>query len=290
MAFTTFDTSKPAGTDDPSAGDDRIRELKAAIQERLAVDHYMPASGTTFDNADTGEHKKVTLRQQTSAPVPGTDKGALYTLEASSIAELHFKDEGNYIKQLTVRDTVNAKQCLNIEAKDIEKAGTAIVDDVTIEQTAGKLNVKNAGISATKLATNAVTADKLASDAVVNASVAAGAAIALSKLAAGSARIAVGKYTGDGGSAHSITTTDGATAIGFQPIFLVIWYQSSGAGAAIVFKTNQDGAYTKISGGDAHYLTGIVTSLDADGFTLNTSGYANGNGITYTFIAFGVNA
>ena len=63
MALTnTFDTATPAGSDDPAEADDRMREIKAAVQERRNDkngvaddgDHYWPKTGTEGSDTATG--------------------------------------------------------------------------------------------------------------------------------------------------------------------------------------------------------------------------------------------
>lgn len=103
----TLDTSTPAGSDSPKQGDDRIREIKAAIQERENVDHYWPLSGTTVDDADAGEHRKVTLRVG-SAPSAVANKGFLYAKDVSAKAELFYRDEDGNEIQLTSGGILNS--------------------------------------------------------------------------------------------------------------------------------------------------------------------------------------
>ena len=100
MALTNpFDTSTPAGSDDPKAGDDRIRELKDALVEREGQDHYWPASGTVYDDDDCGFHSKVTLLEQGSAPASKANAGRLYTKDDGGDTELYYKDDsGNEIQ------------------------------------------------------------------------------------------------------------------------------------------------------------------------------------------------
>ena len=103
MAFsrnwdTSYETS-PSSSGNISSGDDRIREMKTDIRERIDIDHYMDESGT---QADHGEHRKVTFHEPlTSDPTPGTDKGALYIKDVNSKAELVFQDEDDNVVQLT---------------------------------------------------------------------------------------------------------------------------------------------------------------------------------------------
>ena len=56
----TYDIATPAGSDSPTEADDRMRETKAAVQERLAVEHRFALTGTEVSAADTGEHTDIT--------------------------------------------------------------------------------------------------------------------------------------------------------------------------------------------------------------------------------------
>lgn len=110
MALTyTLDTSTPA--DDsvahpPSQGATRIRELKNAFVERFGQDHYVPASGSTYDNDDCGLHSKVTLLVQTDI----TEKASaiiIYGKDVSGKCELHAKDEDGNEIQITSGGALN---------------------------------------------------------------------------------------------------------------------------------------------------------------------------------------
>ena len=95
-----YDVNTPAGGDDPKEGDDRIREVKAALQERIAKDHYFPKTGSQVSDVDAGEHKKVTLRVG-SAPGAVADKGFVYAKDVDSKAELFYIDEDGNEVQIT---------------------------------------------------------------------------------------------------------------------------------------------------------------------------------------------
>lgn len=109
MAHTrTWNSSyeaSPADADNLSEGAGKIRNVKVDVRERMALDHYMDTSGT---DADHGQHKKVTFQAPLAAdPDPGTDKGAVYTKDVSSKAELHFEDEDDNVVQLTTAGALN---------------------------------------------------------------------------------------------------------------------------------------------------------------------------------------
>ncbi len=88
----TYDKATPVGEDPPSVIDNRIRQAKAATQERANVDHYWPLTGTQVSDSDTGEHRKVTLRQ-TTKPTAVASKAFLYTKDIGGQAEFFVMSE-----------------------------------------------------------------------------------------------------------------------------------------------------------------------------------------------------
>lgn len=116
MAYSnTWDAAyeaAPTDSDNIIAGDNQIRAVKTNIRERMAKDHYMDLAGT---DADHGEHSKVTFQAPESAdPDPGANKGALYTKDVSSKAELHFQDEDDNVIQLTSGGVFNGWQAVEV--------------------------------------------------------------------------------------------------------------------------------------------------------------------------------
>ena len=93
----TYDTATPAGTDDPSEADDRMREIKAALQERLAVNHFFDLTGTEVSDADAGEHTKITYHVTLADPAQVAGKADLY-MQAD---ELRYQDDTNAAFDLT---------------------------------------------------------------------------------------------------------------------------------------------------------------------------------------------
>lgn len=134
----TFDTNTPLGTDDPAEADDRMREIKAAVQERENVDHYWPKTGTEVSDVDTGEHRKVTLRVG-SAPSNVANKGFLYLKDVGSKGELHFIDEdGNVIVMSSLGNNLANATFLTATNEagdgsvDLIKAGRNEADDADV--------------------------------------------------------------------------------------------------------------------------------------------------------------
>lgn len=124
----TFDKATPAGSDDPSEADDRMREIKAAIQERENVDHYWPLTGTEVSDVDAGEHRKVTLRVG-SAPTAVADKGFVYAKDVAGKAELFYRDEDGNEIQLTSGGKLGAAT-INLTVNNATVAGTLGVTGV----------------------------------------------------------------------------------------------------------------------------------------------------------------
>jgi len=99
-----IDPNVPAGGEDPKLGDNRIRELAAAVAELLNVDHYMGTdggAGTGYSEDAAGRHNKVTLRAQTSNPTSAADTIILFAKDVDDKAEAHLKDEDGNVIQLT---------------------------------------------------------------------------------------------------------------------------------------------------------------------------------------------
>lgn len=140
MSFNdTLRTDTPAGSDDPSEGDDRIREAKSALIERLDVDHFFGPSGThTYDDEQTGKHRQVTFHSPqdlTSAP---EDQGILFTKklpDEGEIPELHWVNQNGQVVRLTRAALIHltSEALLGILANDtfftaLDQEGTGTVN------------------------------------------------------------------------------------------------------------------------------------------------------------------
>lgn len=255
---TTFDTSTPTATDYISNGDDKIREFKTAVAERLAVDHTFAASGTTYDAATNGEHAKVTFTAPISDPTTGVNKGALYTKDVSAKAELHFRDEDNNVIQLT-------------------SAGKAkvVCDESTIEFNSGTLRVKDDGITAGKIALTALddsTINLDGSDKIQIKVPATGGDISLSF----SPVVMMGRYTSNG-SAKTIT----CTGLTIRKVEIIHSTGATNANGCVAYKD----ASTTVA--NANYGITIAT----DSFTVGAANVnTNVSGQTYVWMVTGVRA
>ncbi len=131
MAFSnTFDTATPAGSDDPAEADDRMREIKAAVQERENVDHYWPLTGTQVSDDDAGEHRKVLFHAPIAAtPTVAPNHGDLRIKDVANgtdtKAEVVYTNEAEAELQLTA----NGKNLANNVALTADNAaGNAAVN------------------------------------------------------------------------------------------------------------------------------------------------------------------
>lgn len=113
MAFSkSWDETAPAGSEARSLGDDRIREFKFAIRERLAVDHDFQDDETGITTI--GYHNKATLIVQASDPASVASAGILYTKDVSAKAELHWIGEDGDVLQITSGGSFHSR--INIPA------------------------------------------------------------------------------------------------------------------------------------------------------------------------------
>lgn len=103
--------------------------------------------------------------------------------------------------------------------------------------------------------------------------------------------LVVGSYTGDGNATQAII------GVGFQPRLVIIYALSQPAAGEqpIFYKCNQDGlnaVFHWAGGAGRRYLTDVVISLDADGFTIGDmtgwpSNLINALGIVYSYLCWG---
>jgi len=132
MAWTyTFDVTTPAGNTKISLGDDRIREMKQALRERLDNDHFWKKDESDqVSSTDAGYHRKVTLlnyddNADVDAPTNAADTVILYCKNATDSEEaskscLFAMDEDGNVVQLTGAD---GKSCDDISVEFDAAAG-----------------------------------------------------------------------------------------------------------------------------------------------------------------------
>lgn len=77
----------PADDEDAKLGAGRIRDLKAALAERLEIDHVL--DGTAND----GKHKQITLPQLAAKPTVGANEGAFYVKDSGGLTTPYFEND-----------------------------------------------------------------------------------------------------------------------------------------------------------------------------------------------------
>jgi len=103
----TYDTDTPLGSASPSVIDDRIREVKDSIQERMNVDHYWPLTGTEVSDAAAGQHRQIEFYGPISTPTYAANKLWIYGKDVSDVIEVHILDESNNELQITDAGALN---------------------------------------------------------------------------------------------------------------------------------------------------------------------------------------
>jgi hypothetical protein len=113
-----FQTTTPAGTDDPRDGDDRIRELKRALKERLTLGGiYMDDSGTPDDEAG-----------RLAAGIQAPNVLSVYETDRSTVMA-QFNDS---TQDLTLGDGKNGANQYQLIAHDIDIYDANIDNDLTV--------------------------------------------------------------------------------------------------------------------------------------------------------------
>lgn len=98
---TPFSTTNPPGTETPTLGDNRIRELAVSLSEVLAKNHHLGA-GPPYDDADRGQHTIVDLQFLAADPTPETGVLKIYSKDTGAGAiEGFLMDAAGNIMQLS---------------------------------------------------------------------------------------------------------------------------------------------------------------------------------------------
>jgi hypothetical protein len=158
-----WDTTTPAGTDGKRFGDDRIREMKVALQEALQAEG-------SFPGAAPGSAPKYvwTIRMGNTAtrnaltPV----SGQLYINTETVQFERYNGATWDAIVPMPAGGVTPAMLAAAVAGAGLKNSGTALdvgVDDSTIEISSDNLRIKDAGVTAAKLAV-AVAGDGLTND------------------------------------------------------------------------------------------------------------------------------
>lgn len=138
----TYDVASPLGSDAPSTIDDKIRETRSALQERLDIDHVFALTGTQVSAADSGKHSQITFQNPRNDPGSiDADEAMFYTKTVSGVSEAFWMDENEAGIQITsggyilgdsiLDDSIDETEIAftnNTYIKAVDNAGTGEVD------------------------------------------------------------------------------------------------------------------------------------------------------------------
>jgi hypothetical protein len=264
-----WNTATPAGTDLISAGDDNIRELKAALEEALSEEAVFPGSAPL-----TAPIFKWTGKRGNTAGRPGSpDTGELYF--NTQIFQLEYYDGATW----TGYDLVPLLAITTAKINDLAITAGKIATDAV--ETA---KIKDLNVTTGKINDLAITTGKVADSAITNVKIDTLAVTKLTGiLAAANGGNAVAHkvvtctpYTGDGLDNRNI-----AHGLGTTPDAMLIVGQSSGSPWS--FRgSNFNAGESKSSSGTGE-ASGIK-SADATNVTIGTSATVNTNAIPYVLI------
>ncbi len=134
----TYDIATPVGTDAPSVLDDRDRETKAAVQERINVDHFFPLTGTQVSDAAAGQHRQIEFYAPITTPSSAANKMWIYGKDVGGKIELHVLDEDGNERQFTDAGSFNmalltsqtiTTPTLTSPVINTSVSGTAVLDE-----------------------------------------------------------------------------------------------------------------------------------------------------------------
>ena len=109
MAFSDIiDTALPDGADDPAEADNNMRRIQGGFQELMDVDHLFAKTGTEISDAESGEHRKITVRTLTAVQVAALSATKAYLYRLVTDGELYFKDASNNTIKLSVGGILNS--------------------------------------------------------------------------------------------------------------------------------------------------------------------------------------
>ena len=168
----TYDTATPLGSDAPSVIDDRIREVKQSIQERMNVEHYWPLTGTQVSDSEAGQHRYIEFYAPISTPTYAANKGFFYTKDVNSVLEFHCLDESNNEVQITsggyiYGNNLKASSVLTASIADANITNALMADDSIdsdqyVDGSIDTAHIADANITAAKIAN--LTPDDYAGD------------------------------------------------------------------------------------------------------------------------------
>ena len=95
---TSWSENSPAGSDNISLGDNRMREMKTQLREVIGVDHKFESTG---QDADNGKHNQVSLLEAEDIGTGTSGKPILGAQTINSVPELVYTTEDDADIQIT---------------------------------------------------------------------------------------------------------------------------------------------------------------------------------------------
>ena len=95
MCFAAWDKTKPSSSTSLRSSNPEILANWDALETAIAQDH------TFATGSPDGKHTQITFTDPISTPSDVTNEGVVYTKDASSVVELHWKDESGNELQYT---------------------------------------------------------------------------------------------------------------------------------------------------------------------------------------------
>lgn len=291
----SWDETTPPGGEALANGDNRIRAMKEALRERLAVDHQFLAS----EAADThiGQHNKVTLIDQVTDAAAAAGATVFYAKTVSGVIELFGILADGTIAQLTVGGKLNAA-ALGITGATrgdllargasafgrvaIGAAQRLLRSDGTDPSWAQILNLANLDqLHGANLKTNGGNNTALS---VTDPTAARTITVPDRSLILSGLEIKTGTYTGNGTNGRNITIGFADTNI--VPKFVLVQANNNGLGP--FYKTEaMPGANSLAIYAASSFTTVQILALSANTFQISDQGEVNQSAQDYYWVAIG---
>jgi hypothetical protein len=165
----TYNIATPADSDSPTEGDDRIREIKQAVQELMNVCGFWPLNGNDVNDVDAGKYRFIIIQGPNTIAAVDPCEGVFHTKNVEGIPEGHFTDQAESATQITknghlyvVTASLDANCVTSAKIGDANVGTTDLADSAV---TAAK--IADANVLTADLGPNSVTSVKLAPDTII---------------------------------------------------------------------------------------------------------------------------
>ena len=275
----SWDENAPAASDPVGDGDNEIRILRAAVRNRLEIEHVMPAASGVG-----GEHLEGSARAYYASADPtdrpdGTavlgadDEGRLYVDSDDDSMKVYTGSAWTFIQVVNSMISAGAvtgteiNSTFDISAKTVTLPTSQTITTPTIADFT----------NATHDHTDAAGGDALRTDAITTAMITDSNITPAKVSVSDIPRLKIGTYTGDANATQNIT------GVGFDPTLVVVLSQSTGALGSYWKTSDMATDFALRVGATTNYTAGEIT-LITDGFTAGADNL-NDDGETYFYVA-----